>query len=98
MKHTKANSSQIHTYGYDPVEQQLEVTFHCNGKDGCAGSGKHASGMECAKCGGRGHKGIYSYPGVPADVYGKFRDAESKGSAFGSLIRGKYKHVFTPGR
>lgn len=98
MKHIEVKSSLIKSHAFDPVEGTLELRFNCSGKEGCAGSGKHASGMDCVKCSGRGHNGTYAYPGVDAQTYGKFRDAESKGSAFGSLIRGKYKHVFTPGR
>lgn len=98
MQHTKASSSLIHSFGYDPIEQQLQLRFNCSGKDACGGKGKNAEGHECGKCSGMGHKGTYSYSGVPAQTYGLFRDAESTGSAFGTLIKGKFPHTFTPAR
>lgn len=98
MKHIEVKSSLIKSHAYEPVEAKLELRFNCNGKGGCAGKGSTAEGLECGKCGGRGHNGTYSYEGVDAQTYGLFRDAESTGSAFGTLIKGKFPHTFTPAR
>lgn len=98
MKHIEVKSSLIKSHSYEPVDQALEIRFNCSGKDSCGGKGKNAEGHECGKCGGAGHKGTYSYSGVPSETYGLFRDAESTGSAFGMLIKGKFPHTFTPAR
>lgn len=91
MHHVKVESSQIHSIGYDPVEQKLSVRFLCNtckGKD---------CDDECAKCGGDGHSSTYEYDDVPQEHYVALRDEkESIGKKFGSLIKGggfKFKKV-----
>lgn len=37
--------------------------------------------------------GIYSYAGVPPEVYHELAAAESPGSVFRAKVRGQYKHT-----
>jgi hypothetical protein len=78
MAFVKHNSSQVHSSSYEPVDQTLNIRFHCVCKD---------KDSECPKCGGRGYGSEYKYTGVGAETYATVRDAASVGKAFGEHIK-----------
>ena len=93
MAFIKTESSQIHSWDYDPVEEVLRTRFNCRP---CGGSGRTGDDS-CQKCRGAGHSGMYVYSGVPAAIWGQLRDAPSKGKAHGQLVKaGGFKFTFVP--
>jgi len=90
MEHQDIKSSQLKSLAYDPETRTLEVRFKCSCQRGAA--------MPCARCGGAGHIGTYSYANVPPEHVEAIRAAESAGSTFHKLIKqGGYKFTFIPG-
>ncbi len=78
--YTPCESSQIHSWGYDPARRTLGVRFHTKGKN----IAEPAAPTE------------YHYFDVPPDTADAFAAAESKGSAFGKLIRGVFHYEKQP--
>lgn len=73
-------SSQIHSWGYDPGTRTLGAKFHAKGKN----MAEPAPPTE------------YHYFGVPQETADAFAAAESKGSAFAKLIRGAFAYEKQP--
>lgn len=73
-------SSQVHSFGYDASTQTLGVKFHQRSKN-------PAEPLPPAE---------YHYFGVPPEVAAAFAQAESKGKAVGSMIRGVYAYAKQP--
>lgn len=73
-------SSQIAEWGYDAASLTLGIKFHTRGKN----MAEPAPPSE------------YHYFGVPKELADAFAAAESKGSAFGKLIRGKFAYEKQP--
>ena len=84
MQHFKMESSQIHSIGYDPVEQVMEARFNCRH---CGPGAPHPN---CQHCHGTGHTGTYSYAGVPVEAYAAVRDAKQQGGSVGSAF---HQHI-----
>lgn len=78
--YTECVSSQVHSFGYDAASLTLGIKFHTRGKN----MAEPAPPSE------------YHYFGVPQEVADAFAAAESKGSAFGKLIRGKFDYEKQP--
>lgn len=74
------DSSQIAAWGYDASTQTLGVKFHTKGKS----IAEPAPPTE------------YHYFGVPPEVADAFAAAESKGTAFGKMIRGAFDYAKQP--
>lgn len=73
-------SSQIHSFGYHAANRTLGVKFHGKGKT----MAEPAPPSE------------YYYFDVPQETADAFAAAESKGSAFGKLIRGAFQYEKQP--
>ena len=94
----RVESSQIHSIDFDPVAGVMRAAFHCST---CSKGGACKSDPNCPKCSGKGHSGIYTYEGVPAEHYAAVRDAKSKGESTGATFaklikKGGHKFIFTP--
>lgn len=107
MHHIKTEkSSQLFSFGFDPVEERLCCRFRCRK---CSGTGKNEVGGSCGPCRGTGHTGDYVYTPetkdgqrLPLDdAYRQLREAHEKGESVGAahntvIKKAGYKFTFTP--
>lgn len=94
MTHRLVKSTNVYSVAHEG--DKMEVRFKCAK---CDGSGPDVPMMgeivrplaaHCLSCGGIGHGPTYEYEGVDAATFAKVSEADSVGSAFHLLIKGKF--------